>query len=206
MAAVLTSESIANTAATPTISQTPQAPCVSSTSRAPRYSARVAARSSGWRAAWRSSERPPPATNSVAPPLPGVCARATAGVEHDVAEARRAVVDRRHAQRRRLGVGQPDADRVADRQLAVVREHPADGDGVAAHVAQVAASTSRSSARPVPSVPTPAAVHGLSSPRPWSSPNTSVGSTSVTPSTPGRAATAAADPSRSGAPSRPVTT
>ena len=59
-------------------------------------------------------------------------------VEHDVAEPGRAVVDRGDAQRPPGGVGQADGDRVADLEAAVVRDHAAHADAVAAHVAQVA--------------------------------------------------------------------
>ena len=58
------------------------------------------------------------------------------GVEQDVAEAGGAVVDRGHAERGAGRVGHPDGHGVADLQVAAVREHAADGDGVVVDVAQ----------------------------------------------------------------------
>ena len=89
------------------------------------------------------------------------------GVEQDVAESRRAVVDRGDAQRGGRRVGHPHRHGVADPQVAAVREHAADGDRVAVDIVERAADhvgierASRSRRRSAP-----AAVHGLWSPSP----------------------------------------
>ena len=58
-------------------------------------------------------------------------------IEHDVAEARRAVVDRGDAERHRGRVLEPRADGVADHQVTLGRDDAADGDAGALHVADV---------------------------------------------------------------------
>ena len=69
--------------------------------------------------------------------------RATARIEQDVAESGCAVVDRGDAERGGGRVGHPDGHAVADPQVAGVREHAADGDGVVVDVTQRAVDHDR---------------------------------------------------------------
>ena len=65
------------------------------------------------------------------------------GIEQDVPEPGRAVVDRGYAQRGRRCVSHPDRHRVAHPQAAGIREHAAYGNGVVADVTQRATDHNR---------------------------------------------------------------